>query len=248
METKLNAPKGFNSYEEYRNYDNRACEVVNNFLDRNCYNFFTSKTLKRITATSEQIKGVDCKFQANKLTKSDYEYICDEKAAVKWANKDLQTFSIELQFVNRAGHLHNGWFLAENQINNCYNFIYTDKIKDENGNYNYKTFTESDIKEVTCIFVRKERIKEYLKSIGWTQELLEDKCKEIRRTNGKCDLCDIEKDGLRFCFSSYLPERPINILLSRRKLIELSDIVYKYNDTYVEFWHNKKKWYAFTEK
>ena len=39
--TKYEVPNGYNSYEAYRNYDNRACEVVNEFLDENFYPYIT---------------------------------------------------------------------------------------------------------------------------------------------------------------------------------------------------------------
>ena len=35
---------------------------------------------------------------------------------------------LRYNLLNRAGNLHDGWFLAKNQINNSYNLIYTDKI------------------------------------------------------------------------------------------------------------------------
>lgn len=214
-------PTGYSDYEEYRNYDARACDIVNKYLDEHLYPLFVESD--RISSFNQQIRGLDCTF----TDYSQFTYKCDEKAAVKWANKNLKTFSLELKYVNRAGNLHRGWFLDESQENNCYNFIYTDKIRDDEGDFNYQTFTEENIKEVTCYIVRKNKLHEYFRSIGWTNERLLEKCREIRRTNGKCDLCDLDKDGLRFHFSKNLPEKPINVLISRNTLQYIADYVFK---------------------
>lgn len=223
MKNNYKTPAGYTDYETYRNYDNRACEVVNDFLDTNFYPNITT-TLNRNNNTNEQIKGVDLTF----TDKNNFTYICDEKAAVKWSNRKLKTYAFELMFIDRGGYIHNGWLLADNQINNSYNLIYTDKINDEEGDFNYKTFTTEEIQEVTSFIVRKEAVINYFKSIGWHKNKFLDKCQEIRRTDGKCYMYNIETDGLRFYYSKQLPEKPINVLISREKLFELSDYVYKY--------------------
>lgn len=214
-------PAGYNSYEEYRSYDTRACDIVNEYLDNNLYPFFVE--FERIDTFKEQIHGIDCTFTDYK----NFCYTCDEKAAVKWSNKDLKTFALELKYINRAGNLHRGWFLDTTQENNSYNFIYTDKVRDNEGDFDYNTFTPDNIKEVTCYIVRKNKIKEYFSSIGWNEEKLLEKAREIRRTNGNCEMCDLNKDGLRFHFAKNLPEKCINVLISRNKLQDLADYVFK---------------------
>lgn len=77
--------------------------------------------------------------------------------------------------------------------------------------------------------IKKEKLKEYLYSLGLTEEKMLDKCKEIRKTDGKCDMGDIEKDGYRFSISKQLPEKPINILIDRNMLDVLADYTYIYN-------------------
>lgn len=216
-------PAGFKNYEEYRKYDNRACEIVNNFLDTKLYPYFTQK-FKRINDTGKQIQGIDCAYK----TINNIRYACDEKAAVKWTNKKLKTHAFELQFINSAGNLQKGWFLAENQINNSYNLIYTDRINDDEGDFDYFSFTEDQIRELHSYIVMKSKIKQYLFSLGLTEEQMLEKCKEIRETDGKCDMGDIDTDGYRFSFSKQLPEKPINILIDRTMLDSLSDITYTY--------------------
>lgn len=228
-------PNGFNSYEEYRSADARACDILNKYMDQNVYPLFVSSD--RIDTFNEQVHGVDCTF----TDFNGFEYICDEKAALKWANKSLETQALELKYINRAGHLHRGWFLDESQQNNCYNFIYTDLLRDKNWVYDARDFKIEDIKEIECYIVRKERLKQYFSSIGWDDEKLLEKAREIRRTNGRCDMLDIEKDGLRFCFSKQLPEKPINVLVSRNTLLSLSDYIYKRKRKHFIFACKKKK-------
>ena len=84
--TKYEVPNGYNSYEAYRNYDNRACEVVNEFLDENFYPYIT-KSFKRTEKTDKQVQGIDCVF----ADRYHNHYICDEKSAVKWTNKTKNT-------------------------------------------------------------------------------------------------------------------------------------------------------------
>lgn len=225
MKNNYKTPAGFTDYETYRNYDNRACEIVNNFLDSKLYPYFTKK-FKRINNTEKQIQGIDCAYK----TINDNLYACDEKAAVKWTNKKLTTHAFELQFINRAGSLQKGWFLAENQINNSYNLVYTDKINDDEGDFDYFSFTEDQIRELHSYIVMKNKIKQYLYSLGVSEEKMLAKCKEIRETDGKCDMGDIEKDGYRFSFSKKLPEKPINILIDRKMLDVLADITYTYEN------------------
>lgn len=222
--TKYEVPNGYNSYEAYRNFDNRACEVVNEFLDENFYPYITN-SFKRTEKTDKQVQGIDCVF----ADRYHNHYICDEKSAVKWTNKTLKTHAFEIQFVNRAGNLHDGWFLAKNQINNSYNLIYTDKINDDEGDFDYHTFTSEQIRELHGYVIKKEKLKEYLYSLGLTEEQMLAKCKEIRETDGKCDMGDISRDGYKYSISKQLPEKPINILIDRNMLDVLADYTYIYN-------------------
>lgn len=236
--SKYKTPKGYTSYESYRNYDNRACEIINEFLDSNCYPYLT-KSFGRTNKKDKQIKGIDCVFAT-----SENRYICDEKAAVKWSNKTLNTYAYELQFINRAGNLQLGWFLADNQLNNSYNLIYTDKVNDDEGEFNYHTFTKSDIRVLTSYIIKKQAVKDYLYSIGLTEEKMLEKCKEIRETDGKCYLGDVNKDGYAFRISKQLPEKPINILISRDKLRELSDYLFKYEKGDTKIYYKNTQIYS----
>ena len=151
-------------------------------------------------------------------------YICDEKAAVKWMNKNLLTYAMELEFINRGGRLNDGWFVNNSQTNNSYCLIYTDRVDAP-----YDTFTTEDIKDATVIVVKKYSIKKYLEDKGWTSENLKKKCKEIRDNDGyRVNMGNLQKHGLKFSYSRNLPEKPINVLIPREELEEMSDLTVRY--------------------
>lgn len=208
----------YKDYNTYRSYDERACEVVNDFLDTKFYPIYTDCS-ERIDEKEYQIKGVDIKFDMSGTT-----YICDEKAAVKWMNKNLISYAMELEFINRAGKLNDGWFVNDTQINNSYCLIYTDRVDAP-----YNTFTTEDIKDVTVIVVKKYTIKKYLDDKGWTSKNLKRKCKEIRDNDGyNVNLGNLQKNGVKFSYSRNLPEKPINILIPREELENMSDLTVRY--------------------
>lgn len=208
----------YKDYNTYRSYDERACEVVNDFLDTKFYPVYTDCS-ERIDETQYQIKGIDIKFDMNGTT-----YICDEKAAVKWMNKNLLTYAMELEFINRGGRLNDGWFINSSQTNNSYCLIYTDRVDAP-----YDSFTTEDIKDATVIVVKKYTIKKYLENKGWTSDKLKKKCKEIRDNDGyRVNMGNLQKHGLKFSYSRNLPEKPINVLIPREELEEMSDLTVRY--------------------
>ena len=65
-----------------RTSDERASEVVNNFMQK----FYDNNTtnFKRYFDKLTQVKGIDVSFTFNGV-----DYKCDEKAAVRWMNRKL---------------------------------------------------------------------------------------------------------------------------------------------------------------
>jgi hypothetical protein len=56
----------YKDYNTYRSYDERACEVVNDFLDTKFYPVYTECS-ERIDEKQCQVKGVDIKFDNSKV-------------------------------------------------------------------------------------------------------------------------------------------------------------------------------------
>lgn len=193
-----------------RKEDEKCSEIVSNFLDKNFYN--KCKTFERINDKVNQVNGIDVIFELN-----DKKYVCDEKAAIRYVNRYLNTFAMELSFINRNNTLNNGWLLDDKKINDSFLLIYIDKAK------NNILQNEDDIEDIELILIRKIKILEYLETLGWTKDKLIEKSNRIR-INEDEDCGSFKKNGCKFVCSKQLFEKPVNVLLLRENLRSLSDL------------------------
>ena len=179
--------------------------AVHTFLKEHFYN--DVQNLVEIRDKGTQLKGIDTIFEMN-----GYQYKCDEKAALDFTNEQkgrkLNTFCLELSFLNRNDGLMEGWFVNDKMENNSYLFVWVDK-----SDYDI-IHNANEIREAEIALVLKQDIYDYLYTIGWTIPLLKVKDKRIRDGNDK-NFGNVNENGCKFAFSPYLSEKPINILLSR---------------------------------
>lgn len=199
-----------------RNEDERKTEIVNQFLDKYVYRYiFGFDNINRINDKDKQVKGVDIEFDYN-----GFHYICDEKASTdeKYIKSYLPTFCLELSMINQIGELNVGWFVNSNLLTNSYCLVWVDKAKNCNIN------SIDDIIEAEVIIVRKSKLNEYFTSKGWTTNTLKKKAENIRlNANKNENMGNFKTNGIKFSFSEYLPEKPVNVLLKRETYRELSD-------------------------
>ena len=194
-----------------REYDEHCEKMVSQFLDEHFYKLIPEiGNFERITDKAKQVKGVDVIINYN-----DKQTYVDEKAAVKYIK--LKTFALELSFLNRFGKLQTGWFLDEEKINDYYLFVWINELKGE------EIVDISSIKEVDVALVKKEKLYDYLETLGWSVDKLRIKNKQIREQKN-INMGDIRKYGCKFSYSEQLKEKPINILLPKKTYIELADI------------------------
>lgn len=193
-----------------RNYDEEAEKIVRDFLIDNFYSKYAND-YQIITDKNKQVKGVDSIFKYN-----DYNYICDEKSAIRYINKNLQTFCFELSFIDKSNAIHDGWLFDTNKINNSFLIIWLDKCK------NNCLKTKDDINEIQIALIKKYNIIIYLNTLNWTIDKIKNKDNKIR-TNKSEFLGNIFDNKIKFSFSKQLVEKPINILIPRTKLLEISD-------------------------
>ena len=192
-----------------RPYDEKCEKIVGQILSFYFYmNHFI--TLGRVTNKELQVRGVD--YIASKDNKT---YYIDEKAAIKYIG--LKTFALELSFFNRKGEEQIGWLLDETKINTHYLFVWINELNHE------KIIDMSSIKNMDVALVSKEKILNYLQSIGWDQKRLKRKLYKIRNYPDTY-MGNINKHGCKFSHSTQLVEKPINILLPKEKYIELAEI------------------------
>lgn len=215
-------------YNERKDDDKRKESVVRKFLEENLYKKFPD--YKHNEDAETQRLGVDCEF-----TGKEYHYIADEKAATRnnyinagqWYDDErnprykLNTFCLELSMRAKSHgkwERYDGWWLNDKEINNSLVLVWVDRTK--SGSIE----SVEDILEVEVIVVRKERIDEYLESLGWTKERLKAQVEEIVNDFGNWSgTCEI--DGLRFNVAQWLKkaEAPINILIDRETYRKISD-------------------------
>ena len=194
-----------------RDYDEHCERIISQFLDKHFYpNLRSIQTYERISTKDLQVKGVD-----TIITCVDGVHFIDEKAAVKYIN--LETFALELSFFNRFGKLCTGWLLDKTKINDYFLFVWINKLNHE------KIVDISSIKDIDVALVKKERIIDYLTTLGWTLDKLERKIHQIREQTN-VNMGNIKQYGCKFAYSQQLIEKPINILLPKQKYIELADI------------------------
>lgn len=192
-----------------RKEDEHISELVSDLLDK--YFYIKFKEFSRINNTILQTSGIDIVFKG----KHGKNYLCDEKAAVQWINKPLHTYAFEVSYINRANEIQKGWLLDEQMVNNIYLCIYIDEAKVA------KPSSIEDFIQLTIDAVEKKVILGYFESIGFTKEKLLAKADKVR-CNEDEPLGDIYENGCRFVISREFVEQPVNVLISRRKLVELA--------------------------
>lgn len=197
-----------------RREDEKCAEIVSQFLEKHFYN--KTENYEKIDDREKQLQGVDVIFFFN-----NKQYICDEKAAIRYVNKGLQTFAFELSFLGKGDKLIDGWLISNTKINNSFLCIWIDKA-------DYDILEDvDDIKELEIALIDKQALVDYLQSLGWTVNKLHIKADRMRKNRNEPQ-GDININGCRFVCSRKLAEKPVNVLVSREKLKELADYTTKF--------------------
>jgi len=185
--------------------DVKLSDEIYEFLDKNFYSTQT-QNFERVKDKKRQVSGIDVIFDIG-----DQHYVADEKAAVRYRN--LQTYTLELSFINKKNEIQEGWLISEKMVNDSYVFVWIDK--DETTNK----------ESVTVAVIRKEKIMEHLGKKGWTRDNLIKKMGYIREGR-QTYMGDIRKNGCKFIFSPGYVEQPINIQLPRNVYMRLADKIW----------------------
>lgn len=193
--------KPYTTYEE----DLRKTKVVEQFLDR----YFYQGKQQRITNRKQQLAGIDVIFDNKKL---------DEKAAINYIKNQLETYSFELEFTDKYGVIRDGWLLDSKKENTHYLLIYI------TGNPKLENI--EDITQINYILIRKDKIRELMNNIKLKKKLKYFKHKE--KTIGLSqDLIYYTYNNVKYKLklrrSRQLIEKPLNIIIPKSLLIELSE-------------------------
>lgn len=167
-----------------------------------------------ITDKKMQISGIDLK--------TDKDVNIDVKNALSYGNGDLKTFVLEILFRDSGGSLYKGWYLdAANHATDYYSFNYFTHVDSGLKNKEDTKFISDweDVGNVEMVIVSKKKLLEYTKDI-WTKELRLLMKKTYMEKTSWVKLTE----DLSLSYSDKLKEKPLNILINKKVLINLSDI------------------------
>ena len=195
------------------------------FLDENLYSnaeLFTE--FARTDTLDEQISGSDLLLSTTngKLKRS----IVDEKVASRFANKNLETFSLELSFIGKNGKKRCGWLLDETKKTEYYLFGWILKadipyIK-EQKRFDTNKITKDNIKSLEWALVKRYDIVKFLEKQGWSLEKLSRQDEKIRE-QGEIKTKEFINE-ISFRYSDAYIEKPINVLLKKETYINISTL------------------------
>lgn len=194
--------------------------IVGDFLDTNFYPTFCTSYTRNTTDIDKQYTGEDIWV----ITSTGDDLIIDEKAATQWANKNLQTFAIEISNRDRNGNLKYGWYTNPNETNDTYLFCWINSATTTQD----KHLVEGGIEEMEVALVYKDDLRRYLESLGWTTQNLWKKETQIRekyRKDGNIDGINMGNEfinGVRFHFGCKFWEQSINVLIHKNTIKNIS--------------------------
>ncbi len=192
------------------NRDRIRENAVSKYLDNELYAKFFERS-ERCFDKEMQFAGVDVIARHQGIEK---EMMIDEKAATSWAHKfDIKTFAFELQWV-MGEKIMQGWFLnKENKKLTTHWLLCWPRTSGEP----LKKVEDITKCEVMMLDIRTLRNWVRSKSSKATQ-YLEEVIQELRK--GTRD--EILWSGFRIIISRGLAEKPINLLISRNELRNLT--------------------------
>jgi len=178
----------------------------------------------RTNGFDEQISGSDLLLSTKdgKLNRS----IIDEKVASRFANKNLETFSLELSFISKNGQKRCGWLLDNTKRTEYYLFGWILEADipyfEDKKRFDTNAITKNNIKKLEWALVKRSDIVKLLEKKGWTLEKLAKQDEKIREQGGVKTKDFI--DGISFRYSDAYIEKPINVLLKKETYINISTL------------------------
>jgi len=189
------------------------------FLDKYFYDRL-GVDYERKTDIDSQFRGIDLELKKDKKIVN-----VDEKAALSYINKKLNTFSFEINFINSAGSLNQGWLFNTFLKTDMYLLCYPTANIEDTAHIKADNFTNT-----MCYMIKKKSILNYLSNnkdyIFQTAEWL--------RNSGHDGKYSVPNLGFDFFISRKLKETPVNVLIKRDILEDLSIGVYNISTTRLE--------------
>jgi hypothetical protein len=196
------------TYKTLRENDMRRERILSAYLDTKlyCQNLF--KDARRTDSIESQLAGSDIVLSIPSLGLSNI--IVDEKAQLYYLDGGLPTFAFELNFINKNGKRVEGWLTDENKSTEYYQLLFLTAKKD---------FESIEmIHKVEYILVKRSEI---LAVINQDLKALRNKGLEVSSSN-KFHQFKYPNSDFYYTHSTKLAESPVNIILKKRKLLEIS--------------------------
>jgi len=182
------------------------------FLDRYFYTK-AAKEFQRINDLETQLKGIDCTASFPKLGLE--KIVIDEKAATHYINKNLPTFAFEINFLDKKGNEHIGWLLDSQKKTNYYLLIWVKAKK----KWEVKC---SDILQLECMLIERDKIITTIKEKGIEIKKMVEQTGSIRKEKHQSIKMPTNDDKLYFYYTYHLAEKPINLIIRKELLKEIS--------------------------
>ena len=190
--------------------DSHRERAVAEYLDYHLYPKHFQST-GRVNDKERQLAGIDL-FATHKDIEGEMKI--DEKAATSWAHKmDLKTFAFELQWM-LDGREMGGWFMDMNQYRETTHWMCIWPRPMGGPLERMEDIVRGEVMFVGVKVLRRWVRKRASRKSGFLEDVID------RLRNGEDD--ELQWAGLRVRISRNLPEQPINLLIPREKLRELS--------------------------
>ena len=193
-----------------RKSDSSAELEVGKYLDKYFYPQNTTN-FKRFGDIETQMLGIDVQFDYKELK----NILVDEKAMTHYINRDIPTFAFEINFISSAKTLIDGWLFDKAKKTEYYLACWLKATKDSD-------ILCDDITEADCLLLHRAKIINMLADDNLDLRAINQMAIEIR-SNGQAG--PYQRDYSKpyyFYYTTHLVEHPINIIIKKNKLIELS--------------------------
>ncbi len=207
-----------------REMDMSAEHQLSRFLDTYFYPWMRQHyryNVERKSDKTHQLKGIDVVINTGKENLN-----VDEKSQLYYINKNLPTFAFEVNFLNVQGQLTMGWLFNNDLETDYYLLIWPSANCEDLKSIKYTDFTVLD-----CLLIKREKIRNFLFSKGWTSQSFFEEAKKLRTSElyGPTRIKNETDFYLFYSNPEYYKEQPINIVIKKDTLIKLSD--QRYNVT-----------------
>lgn len=162
-------------------------------------------SIYRIYEKEIRFQGIDVVFKEGKT-----ETYIDEKCQLHYPGDDLQTFALELSYINRAGVTEPGWLLDTQRVTNAYLFCWP-----------LHTAGQREFMQARALLVFRHHILAALDNFGFSIDALAERDTAIRK-NYKHGRYRSHCNDFWFFYSMQYPEQPINIVMRTAMLQSLS--------------------------